>query len=226
MIQIGYKAAERNAEALERLSLSPQEWDEYLQDKNARRHLVPDTGNLVAVRSSQPSIQKSATHELEHKLSGGPVSEDKLETNLTGLTAATGLPGAFYTWNNDPQRQGFRVELESRPDHELLFRPSAFYQISQGEPGRATLRLNTTRFRRMLTSPDFLPTLFIGYDPGARFEYYHPFDGSSLLSLRDSWCNASTVPFIRGQPALTSPAIEWAAHSTWVQEPGGLFSCG
>ena len=181
VIQIGYKAAEKSDEALEQLSIPQQEWEEYVQDKNARRHLVPETGNLVAVRSSQPSIQKSATHELEHKLSGGPVSEDKLETNLTGLTAAAGLPGAFYTWNNDPQQPGFRVELESRPDHELLFRPSAFYQISQGEPGRATLRLNTTSISKDAYKSRFLTDFFIGYDPGARFEYYHPFDGSSLF---------------------------------------------
>ncbi len=181
VIQSGYKAAEQNAEALGHLALTPQEWDEYIQDKNARRHLVPDTGNVVALRSLQPSIQQSAAHELAHKLSGGPVSEDKLEASLTGLTAATGLPGAFYTWNNDPGKEGFRVGLEPRPDHELLLRPTAFYQIAHGEPGRATLRLNTTTISKDAYKSRFLTDLFIGYDPGAHFEYYHPLDGSTLF---------------------------------------------
>jgi len=150
--------------------------------ENARRHVVPDSGNVVAVRSPQPSIQQNAAHELSHKLSGGPVSQETLEASLTGLTAATSLPGAFYTWQNDPQQeQGFRVELQPRPDHELLLRPGAFYQISHGEPGRATLQLNTTTISKDAYKSRFLTDLSIGYDPGARLEYYHPFDGSSFF---------------------------------------------
>ncbi|HEX3353441.1 MAG TPA: patatin-like phospholipase family protein [Terriglobales bacterium] len=180
-IESGYKAAQQNADALERFALSQDAWEEYLRDRNARRRPVPDTGNIVAVHSPQPSIQQNAAHEIAHKLSDGPVSEQQLEATLTGLTAATGLPGAFYTWHNDAKQPGFSVELEPRPDHELLFRPTAFYQISQGEPGRATLRLNTTTISKDAYKSRFLTDVFIGYDPGARFEYYHPFDGSSFF---------------------------------------------
>jgi NTE family protein len=182
MIESGYKAAAQNAEALERLALSPQEWEEYIQAKSARRHVVPESGNVVAVRSLQPSIQQNATRELAHKLSGDPVSKDKLEATLTGLTAATGLPGAFYTWQTAPHGQeGFRIDLEPRPDRELLLHPAVFYQISHSEPGRATLQLNSTTISKDSYKSRFLTDLFIGYDPGARFEYYHPFDGNSFF---------------------------------------------
>jgi NTE family protein len=180
VIESGYKAAERTAKALERLAVSPQEWGEYIQEKSARRHMVPESGNVVAVRSQQPSVQQNATQELTHKLSGGPVSKDKLEATLTGLTAATGLSGAFYTWQNAGQA-GFRIDLEPRRDRELLLHPAVFYQISHIEPGRATLQLNTTTISKDSYKSRFLADLFIGYDPGARFEYYHPFDGSSFF---------------------------------------------
>ncbi len=182
VIQSGYQAAERNAQALERLAVSPQEWDEYVRAKNARRHAVPDSGSVVAVRSPQPFIQQNASHELAHKLSGDPVSEQTLETSLTGLTAATSLPGAFYTWQNEADKpQGYRIELQRRPDRELLLRPSAFYQISQGEPGRATLQLSSTSISKDAYKSRFLTNLSVGYDPGARFEYYHSFDGTSFF---------------------------------------------
>jgi NTE family protein len=182
VIESGYEAAKRNARALAALALPPAEWEEYIRAKNARRQAVPDSGNLVAVRSPQPSVQQNAAHELSQKLSGGPVSEDKLETILTSLTAATGLPGAFYIWQNEaPQEPGFRVDLEPRPDRELLLRPSAFYQISHGEAGRATLQLNATTILRNAYKSRVLSDLFIGYDPGARLEYYRPFDGSSFF---------------------------------------------
>ncbi len=182
VIESGYEAAERNAKKLEPLALSPQDWNEYVQAKNARRRVVRDSGRLLAVSSSQLSIQRNAAHELSHKLSGGPVSQEKLEANLTGLTAATGLPGAFYTWRkNADNKEGFRVELEPRPSRELLLRPSVFYQISHGEPGRATVQLNTTTISRDAYKSRFLTDLFLGYDPGAGFEYYRPFDGNSFF---------------------------------------------
>jgi len=183
VIESGYRAAERNAKTLETLALSPHEWEEYIHAKNSRRRIVQDTGKLIAVSSSQPAIQQNAARELSHKLSGDLVSEEKLEANVTSLTAATGLPGAFYTWQNDGNRDaGFRVELEPRPSRELLLRPSVFYQISHGEPGRATVQLNATTISKDAYKSRFLTDVFLGYDPGARFEYYHPFDGNSFFA--------------------------------------------
>ncbi len=180
-IESGYKAAQQNAVALKALSLSPQEWDEYLRIKNSRRRTSPTSGPLVAVRSPQANIQENATYELSRK-SGGLVSEDKLEANLTGLTAAAGLPSASYGWQNGPEnKEGYRIDLEPRPDHQLLLRPSIFYGFSNGEPDRFTLRLNTTTILKDAYKSRFLTDLFIGYNPGIRFEYYHPFDGSSLF---------------------------------------------
>jgi len=93
IIESGYRAAQQNAEALKALSLSPQEWEAYLRLKNSRRRTGQTSGPLVAVTSPQPNIQADATEELNRK-SGSLVSEQKLEDNLTGLTAATGLPSA------------------------------------------------------------------------------------------------------------------------------------
>jgi len=196
-IESGYKAAQQNAEALKALSLSPQEWDEYLRLKNSRRRSGRTSGPLVAVRSPQAKIQENATDELLRK-SGALVSEDKLEANLTGLTAATGLPSASYRWQNAPEEEGYRVDLEPRPDSQLLLRPSIFYGFSKGEPDRFTLRLNTTIILKDAYKSRFLTDLFIGYNPGIRSEYYHPFEGSSFFIAPGFLVQRTRYPFYNG----------------------------
>ena len=101
-----------------------------------------------------------------------------MEENLTGMVAATGLPSAFYSWTKIPGQEGFEVDLEPRPNHELLLRPAFFYQVSNGDSHRFTLRLEGAVVPHDAYKSCYLAALSIGYDPGARFEYYQPFDGS------------------------------------------------
>jgi NTE family protein len=197
IIESGYQAARQNAEALKALSLSPPEWNEYLRLKNSRIRVGRTSGPLVTVRSPQPNIQTDATHELNRKL-GPLVSEQKLEDNLTGLTAATGLPSASYRWQTAPEAEGFRIDLEPRPERQLLLRPSIFYGYSKGEPDRFTLRLNSTVILKDAYKSRFLTDLFIGYDPGIRSEYYHPFDGSAFFIAPGILVQRTTFPSYDG----------------------------
>jgi NTE family protein len=196
-IESGYQAAQQNAGALKALSLSPQQWEDYLRLKNSRRRTSRTSGPLVAVRSPQANIQADATEELNRK-SGALVSEQKLEDNLTGLTAATGLPSASYRWQDAPGTEGYRVDLEPRPDSQLLLRPTIFYAYSKGEPDRFTLRLNSTAILKDAYKSRFLTDLFIGYNPGIRSEYYHPFDGSPFFIAPGFLVQRTTFPSYNG----------------------------
>jgi len=197
IIESGYQAAQQNAEKLKALSLSPPEWDEYLRLKNSRRRIGRTSGPLVAVRSPQANIQANATEELSRK-SGSLVSEHKLEDNLTGLTVATGLPSASYRWQSDATSEGYRVDLEPRPESQLLLRPSIFYGYSKGEPDRFTLRLNSTAILKDAYKSRFLTDLFIGYNPGIRSEYYHPFDGGPVFIAPGFLVQRTTFPAYNG----------------------------
>lgn len=177
LIDMGYDAARQNAAALDALALPPEEWTEYLAMRNARIQKVAGQGPLLQVTSSQAEIQESSSHELVRK-SGESTSEAALEENLTGMIAATGLPSAFYNWTRVPGQEGFKVDFEARPNHEFLVQPSLFYQVSNGDANRFTLRLEGAVIPRDAYKSRYLAGLSIGYDPGVRFEYYQPFDGS------------------------------------------------
>jgi NTE family protein len=181
LIEIGYKAAQQYAEVLNPLSLSPTEWDDYLRDMNARRRLVPNLGRLSVVDSRQPGVRENATHELSRRTSVS-VSTTELEDDLAGLTAATGLPNAFYGWSRGSgEVAGYRIELEGRPNSQMLIRPTFFYQYSAGEPSRFTFRLSSSTILKDAYKARFLTDVSIGDSPGVTFESYHPFDGTSFF---------------------------------------------
>jgi NTE family protein len=177
IIDIGYRAAQQNAAALDALALPPEQWTEYVNARKSRIRHAAKAGPLLEVKSSQPEIEESGSHELFRK-SGESTSEKELEENLTGMIAATSLPSAFYEWTNVPGQEGFQIDLEPRPNRELLLRPSLFYQVSNGDTNRFTLRLEGAGIPQDAYKSRYLAALSVGYDPGARFEYYQPFDGS------------------------------------------------
>jgi NTE family protein len=180
VIEIGYKAAEQYAEALQPLSLPLTEWNDYLRDMNARRRTVPTSGRVIAVDSSQPGIGKDATYELSRRTSAS-VSTTQLEDDLSFLSAATGLPNAYYSWSRAREKEGYRIELEKRSSSQTLIRPTFFYQYSDGEPSRFTFRLSTSAILKNAYKSRFLTDVSIGDSPGITFEAYHPYKSTSFF---------------------------------------------
>ena len=93
IIELGYQAAAQNQMALERLSISPEQWAEYIRIRKSRERTAPTSGPLLEVSSPQPGIQRNASSELVRK-TGTAVSRSRLEDILSGLTAAAGILGA------------------------------------------------------------------------------------------------------------------------------------
>ncbi len=216
----GYKAAEAIAEKLKPYEVSDAEWQEYLKTRQSRTQTVPDKGRIVSVQSEQPQIQKDATRELERKLPGF-VNREQLEETLTGITAATSLPSAYYGWSTKKGDIGYRVLLERRPEGgEILVRPVLSMQASGGEPTRTSLQLSWVRSMHNSYKSQLLGEATIGFDPGLRVEYYKPFDGEpyfiapGMLYQRThdlSYSGATVNDFIRDRVAGTL----YAGLGTW-----------
>jgi len=183
MIEQGYMAAKAMAEQLTPYAIRDDAgWKAYLAARNKRIRTAPVRGPLVAVASPQPAIQRNASHELYRKLGAAPVAEERLEDVLSGVVAATGLPGAYYEWRSDPGLpEGYRVEFLERPDTMLLMHLALAFSISPGEPGQAALNLGASVIPLSTYKSRYLGEFELGYDPGLRGEYYHPFDGSAYF---------------------------------------------
>ena len=180
LIEIGYRAAATNQAALDKLSLTNEQWQQHLAARRSRLKNAPIQGPLNGVSADHPSIQRSASAELSRK-AGAAISSADLRATLGGLTAATGLPNVFYGWHTERDRAGYRVEIESRRITEVFLRPSVFYQFSPHEPSRPALKISASAISKDSYKARFLGALSVGREPALVLEYYHPFGGSPFF---------------------------------------------
>jgi len=180
LIEAGYKAAQEKQSALEKLSLSPSDWEAHLRVRKSRERMIPQSGKLFDVMAAHPGIERDAESEIARK-TGPDTSIKDLDATLSGLTAATGLPNAYYGWHSESGTSGYQVKLLTRRSAEIVLRPSFFYQLSSGEPGRPAIKLTATAVTRDSYKSRFLTAFNIGSNPAFYFEYYHPFGGSQYF---------------------------------------------
>jgi NTE family protein len=220
IVDLGYQAAESMSEKLKPFQLDDVEWQEYLRQRESRVRHYPEKGRIIAVESSHREIEKDAERELRRKLPG-TTDRGKLEDTLTGITAATSLPAAFYAWQNQSANEGYRVTLQERPSGgEVLIRPSLTMLASGAEPTRTSLSISMVSTPKDAYKSRILAEGSIGYDPGIRAEYYKPIGGLPYFVAPgvfiqrthvDAYNGGTITPFVRDRFAATL----YAGVGTW-----------
>ncbi len=182
IIDAGYEAAKRQQSELARFEVSQKDWDMYVAQRRSRMRPFEKHGRVLAVRSPEPSFQKNAESEMRRNIGDKAVSEQRLEEVLSGMVAATAVPGAAYDWEQDDSGdRGYRVKFAERPGDQVLARISASYSVSPGEPSRFGTRLSTVVVPQNAYKTRILGTANIGYDPSFQGEFYRPFDGTQYF---------------------------------------------
>ena len=182
LVKAGYAAAQAMGDRLKPFELSDADWQTYVQQRAARTRHAPTQGRVVAVTAQNLSFRKNAQHELNRKLGSAPISEKKLDDVLTGMVAATGVPGASYEWYSAPDKpEGYHVDFLTRHGDQVLARPSIHFDYSPGEPTRGDLQITTSTIFKNSYKARLLASATLGYDPGLHAEYYHPLDGTGLF---------------------------------------------
>lgn len=182
IIEAGYQAAQAHAADLAQFELSPEEWNEYLAQRRDRMRPSERSGRVLAVSSPSASFQKNAKVELDHKLANKVVTEHELETVLSGMVAATAVPGAAYAWQQGGAPEGgYTVKFSERPNDEVLVRVSGLYAVSPGEPTRFGVKLSTITIPKSAYKTRILATYNLGYDPGVQAEIFKPLGSSEFF---------------------------------------------
>jgi NTE family protein len=182
LIRAGYEAANAKAQELARFEVSPEEWAAYKRSRQERTRNAPGEGRVVEVSAPKPSFQQNAEAEFERKLGDGTVSESQLEDVLSGIVISTSVPGASYGWKHSQEgEEGYRVEFIDRPSQNNFVRPSFHFSLSSGEPSQSRLDLALSTVPANTYKSRVLGSVSIGYDPGFRTEFYHPFNGTGFF---------------------------------------------
>ncbi len=179
LIRAGYRAAQARAAELAPFEVSPEEWAAYIRARQQKRERTPQRGRVAEIQAPDPSFRQNAKTELARRLGEGEVPRQKLEETLTGLVGVTSTPAASY--RAAEAGGGYQVEFQQRSGASILVRPSFGFAISPGEPSGAALQLSTTIIPADTYKTRLLGSVRLGYDPGFREEYYHPFDGTNYF---------------------------------------------
>jgi NTE family protein len=182
IIEAGYKAAEAQASQLARFELSQQDWDAYLAQRKER--ILPSSykGRVLAVSSPDSSFERNAQAEIRRTVGDRTVTEKELEKTMSGMVAATAVPGSAYEWQQEASGLGgYKVKFAERPTDRVLVRVSAQYAESSGEPSRFGVKLSTAVVPRNAYKAQIMTTANLGYDPTLQVEAYKPFGGSQYF---------------------------------------------
>jgi NTE family protein len=182
IVHAGYEAARAQESQLARFEVSPKEWDAYISARRSRMRRSERDGRVIAITSPDPSFQKNAESELHRTIRDNLVSEQRLEKVLSGMVAATAVPGAAYDWQRaDSGEPGYQVKFAERSSDQVLTRMSAQYFVSPGEPSRFGTRLSTILVPKDAYKARILAAANIGYDPTIQGEFYKPFGGTQYF---------------------------------------------
>jgi NTE family protein len=182
IIQAGYDAAQKQAAQLKPYEVSAEECDEYIGLRQQRMRPAKKRATVVAVDAPSSPFQQNAQAEIHRKLDDRIVSQRELDDVLTGMVAATAVPGASYEWQQGQEGvKGYKIVFALRLGDQVLVRPSLQYGLSPGEPSRTSLRISTATVFANAYKARLLATVNIGYDPGIQTEYYRPFGGSGYF---------------------------------------------
>jgi NTE family protein len=182
IIEAGYQAAKAKASQLSRFELSQQDWNAYLAQRKARMRFARDRGKVLVVSSPNPSFQRDAQAEIHRTIGDRAISEKELENTLSGMVAATAVPGAAYEWQQEASGLGgYNVKFAERPTDRILVRVSGQYDVSPGEPSRFGVKLSSALIPRNAYKAQFMSTANLGYDPAFQVEAFNPFGGSQYF---------------------------------------------
>jgi NTE family protein len=182
IVNAGYEAAKAHQSQLARFEVSPKDWGMYISARQSRMRRSERRGRVLAISSPDASFQKNAESEMHRTIGDKTVSEQRLEEVLSGMVAATAVPGAAYDWQQEESEEGgYRVKFAERPTDQVLARISAQYSISPGEPSRFGTRLTTVVVPKDAYKTRILGTANIGYDPSIQGEFYKPFGGTQYF---------------------------------------------
>jgi NTE family protein len=182
IIDAGYEAAKAHHSQLARFEVSPKDWEVYVAQRQSRMRPFEKRGRVLAVTSPDSSFQKNAQTEMRSAIGGNIVSEQHLEKVLSGMVAATAVPGAAYDWQQDDRGDaGYLVKFAERPGDQVLVRVSAQYSVSPGEPSRFGTRFSTMLVPQKAYKTRILGTANLGYDPSFQGEFYRPFGGTQYF---------------------------------------------
>ncbi len=173
IIAIGRQATEAKARVLEPFALNDQDWQAYLQAREARRRSTVLTPQFIRVEGTNPDAAKHIEEFLQ-PLVGKPLDSGVLDGLLTRLTGIGKFDAVGYSEINDGVRTGLLIQV-----HEKSYAPPLL-QFASEVDGSETADVSFTQAARLTLMDvvgyrsEWRTDLLLGNTYGISSELYKP----------------------------------------------------
>ncbi|HWZ44122.1 MAG TPA: patatin-like phospholipase family protein [Candidatus Saccharimonadales bacterium] len=173
LIAQGRKAAESKAGVLKLLSLSPEEWKVYTQQREARKPPPPAVPQFVAASAGDPELEAQIQHDLS-KFVGRPLKTAELQTGLDRLVGAGRFGRLGYGLTEENGVIGLAIDAAAKDNHLAIIKP--VIEIDGGDYRTPIFTLGTrvTAFDIGGLGAEWRSDLLFGSQYGFVSEYYRP----------------------------------------------------
>jgi NTE family protein len=135
IVDKGTEAAQKKATVLAPYALDDADWQEYLQQRNARKVAAVTVPQFVKVEGASPAAEASI-EKLLRPLVGKTVTPDSMDKLLTRLTGNGRYGSASYRMSRDHDRNGLVIALQ-----EYSYAPPTLqlgFEVDGSEPENVT----------------------------------------------------------------------------------------
>jgi NTE family protein len=173
IIAVGRQATEAKARVLEPFALKDQEWQAYLQAREARRRSAIPTPQFIRVEGTNPDAAKHIENFLLPLL-GKPLDTRSLDGLLTRLTGIGKFDAIGYSEINDGTHTGLLIQV-----HEKSYAPPLL-QFASEVDGSETADVSFTQAARLTLMDvagyrsEWRTDLLFGNTYGISSELYKP----------------------------------------------------
>lgn len=228
LIERGYQAAAQKERFLATLALNDADWAAYQAERRSRmKPHAPQPSRLVA-NSSDAALARYAQAELDRAT--GTLTLDRIERELSTISASLALPGAFYRLSTaqasashppaphppEIEAPSVTAEFDPRSGGQLFFRPSLALAVANGEPTRGALHGFVAYLPQDASGARYRGQFSIGYSPQVAVAYERPI-------VATHWFWSPSVNLQR-QNSTTYGASEHFTH--WQDTYSGAFELG
>ncbi len=175
IMQKGYEAAEEKSQLLEKFALSDAEWQEYVQDRDARKKTLAPVPQFITVEGADTAQQKENIERYLAPLAGKPLDADKLDRALTRLTGVGRYDTVGYRFAEREGQQGLLIQVSEKNYAPPTIQPgfevdgSASEEVGFTAASRLTF-LDVAGFRS-----EWRTDILFGNTYGLGSELYRPF---------------------------------------------------
>lgn len=174
IIPKGYEAAQAKAKMLEKFRLNDEEWNQYIADRESRRHAAGTVVQFIEAEGVNKDLAQQVSKSLAHFV-GGPLDTTALEADLDTLVGIGRFDSLTYSFVERNGRTGLLVTGEEKSYSPPWLKPG--FVIDGADPDNVGFTFGTRV--TFLDLGGFRSELRTDFALGSRYEvrteYYRPF---------------------------------------------------